>query len=348
MQKNKVFFIHPKVNNLNEFIKYLHIKNTSLSDNLVWDKENPDYLFVSECIYTITKQFQLFKKLYSQDRIIIGVIWECASPDLNMFDYALSYDKKMHSSDRLFRLMPYFMFFDYDINICRNEFTIERAERELNKKMGFCNFIYSNPQAYYLRDRIFYKVSSYKKVDALGIHLNNSNVQPTRSDTNWKQKSIELKSKYKFSIAAENAKFSGYSSEKLLTSYMAHSIPIYFGDPEICNDYNEKSFVLVTDEMSLDLALEKIINIDNNDDLWMKMIREPWMTEEQIQNAIKSYQDYIKFLNNIFKMPKESAIRRPRGSFIDNYALWFFRKYKYKKLTLKNIKRKIRLIMKKG
>ena len=32
MQKNKVFFIHPKVNNLNEFIKYLHIKNTIFKD----------------------------------------------------------------------------------------------------------------------------------------------------------------------------------------------------------------------------------------------------------------------------------------------------------------------------
>ncbi len=347
MKKAKVFFIHPTVNSLSEFIDYLHIRNTDLSNNLVWDSVNPDYLFVSECIYTKTSQFQLFKKLYSKKRVIIGVIGECISPDLNMFDYALTYDKKINSGDRVFRLNPYYIFYDDTVDICENSMTIEKSEKELHKKTAFCNFIYSNPQAYYLRDRIFHKISTYKKVDALGKHFNNTKVQPTRDDANWRQISVQLKSKYKFSIAAENAKYPGYSSEKLLTSYRAHSIPIYFGDPEITDEYNQRSFILITDETSLDIALKKIKEIDQNDDLWMEMIREPWMTKEQIQNAKQSYQDYIEFLNKIFMIPGKDAIRRPMGSYHDNYQIWFFRKYKYRKLNIKNIKKKIRLILKK-
>ena len=325
----------------------LNIRNTNLSNELIWDSINPDYLFVSENIYTKTKQFQLFKKLYSIKRVIIGVIGECISPDLNMFDYALTYDKRINSGDRIFRLNPYCIFYDNTVDICKNEMSIEESEKELKKKKAFCNFIYSNPQAYYLRDRIFHKISSYKKVDALGKHFNNTNIQPTRDDANWEQISVQLKSKYKFSIAAENSKYPGYSSEKLLTSYRAHSIPIYFGDPEITDEYNENSFILVTDETSLDTALKRIIEIDQNDDLWTQMIREPWMTEQQIQNAKQSYQEYVEFLNRIFMCSQKDAIRRPMGSYHDNYKIWFFRKYKYKKLTMKNIKKKIRLIKKK-
>ena len=214
-------------------------------------------------------------------------------------------------------------------------------------KKHFCNFIYSNPAPYYLRDEIFYKISSYKKVDSLGKHLTNTRIRPTRDDVNWKRISIELKKNYKFSIAAENAKYPGYNSEKIMTSYLAHSIPIYFGDPNISDEYNEKSYILVSDEKSLEIALKRVIEIDRNDELWIDMIREPWMTNEQIEKVKSNYHSYIKYLENIFAVSIKDAVKRPLGSFGDNYAEWFFRKYHHKKLTYRNIQAKIRLLTKK-
>ena len=101
MKKIKVFFIHPMINTLKKFLEYIKIENIDLSTRMVWDEINPDYLFVSECIYTSTKQFEQFKKLYSQKRVIIGVIRECLSPDLNVFDYILAYDREVNNEDRI-------------------------------------------------------------------------------------------------------------------------------------------------------------------------------------------------------------------------------------------------------
>ncbi|MCI8485509.1 MAG: hypothetical protein HFH41_14405 [Lachnospiraceae bacterium] len=347
MKEIKVFFIHPMINTLKKFLEYIKIENTDLSTRMVWDEINPDYLFVSECIYTRTKQFQQFKKLYSLKRVIIGVIRECVSPDLNVFDYVLAYDRDVKNEDRIFRLNPFYYFWNTDVNICNNKISIEQCKKELMSKKYFCNFIYSNPAPHYLRDEIFYKISSYKKVDSLGKHLTNTRIRPTRDDENWKRISIELKKNYKFSIAAENAKYPGYNSEKIMTSYMAHSIPIYFGDPNISDEYNEKSYILVSDEKSLEIALKRVIEIDRNDELWIDMIREPWMTNEQIERVKSNYYDYMKFLDNIFAVSIKNAVKRPLGSFGDNYADWFFRKYHHKKVTYRNIQAKIRLLIKK-
>ena len=44
-----------------------------------------------------------------------------------MFDYALTYDKKINSGDRVFRLNPYYIFYDDTVDICENSMTIEKS-----------------------------------------------------------------------------------------------------------------------------------------------------------------------------------------------------------------------------
>jgi hypothetical protein len=55
---------------------------------------------------------------------------------------------------------------------------------------------------------------------------------------------IEFLSSYKFSIAMENSEGQGYVSEKIIDSFMAGTIPIYYGGYMIDEFINPKSYIL--------------------------------------------------------------------------------------------------------
>lgn len=54
---------------------------------------------------------------------------------------------------------------------------------------------------------------------------------------------LRLFNKYKFIVCFENSKTSGYITEKIFNVFLAKSIPIYDGSPDIDKFVNEKSFV---------------------------------------------------------------------------------------------------------
>lgn len=56
-----------------------------------YDDNNPDYLLVSEHIYTNPRIFRKFILLLSEMRLSIYIGGEAISPDLNLFDYACSF-----------------------------------------------------------------------------------------------------------------------------------------------------------------------------------------------------------------------------------------------------------------
>ena len=56
---------------------------------------------------------------------------------------------------------------------------------------------------------------------------------------------IKFLTSYKFSIAMENTEADGYASEKIVQSFLAGTIPIYYGDYMIDEYINPKSFILI-------------------------------------------------------------------------------------------------------
>lgn len=209
--------------------------------NLMYDPVSPDYLFATEHIYTEWRARSEFKHFYSRKKVALFFAGECISPDMNIFDYATTFDRDMKLADRVIRrpIVSFFGSFNKKpLNLPRYD-----VDAVLWRKDKFCNFIYSNPKAHPCRDALFYSLSRYKKVDALGRHLKNCVCQDSRNATDFEAKSVEMKQPYKFSIAAENAKFRGYTSEKILTSFLAYTVPIYWGDPCIELEFNSKAFI---------------------------------------------------------------------------------------------------------
>lgn len=324
MKNIKITSLHPGMDVINNTI--LGIEGEKYGLNFIPTNDNPDYVIVTQLVYYDKSIFNRFMKYMNKDCIFIYYAGECISPDLNIFDYAIVFDRHLICEDRIIR-KPTLNF--YSISVF-DEFCRMKVDMEMIKsKTNFCNFMYSNPEAHPNRDKLFYKLSEYKKVDSLGRHLHNTDIKSSRNNNDWRRLSILNRMSYRFSIAAENACFPGYTSEKILSCFQAHTVPIYWGDPTISEEFNIRAFINCHDYNSFDEVLERVIEIDKDDSLLLKILQEPWQTEEQAKKSKVEYENYEKFIAHIFEQDKQDAHRIMGGFHPWKYKDWFEYHYNY-------------------
>ena len=310
----KVTFIHSGVkNSLDYMIKYMCTRDTELTSRFVRDDENPDYIIASDTCFNVIESCMRLRDYFCRrkDSIFISFNLECIEPDMNIFDYAFTWNPDLVCGDRIAPNVP-FIVRQCASGVHANDYTRENARRKLESNLGFCNFIYSHPSE--PRDEFFRLLSQYKYVDALGPRLNNTGTKSTRDDEDWYTLSIKMKSDYKFSIAMENASSKGYTTEKIISSLQAHTVPIYWGDPAVTDLINPKAFINCNDYSSFDEVIERVKEIDNDDELWIDMVTQPWQTEEQHEKTLRMLDENDAFVRNIFTQDIKKARRRGVGS----------------------------------
>lgn len=331
MEIKKVYLIHSKINTPEALCNFLGIDINKLPFKMVVDRDEPDYLFCTFGIFSDSNDFKELKALYHKAKVVICLEGEAITPDFNIFDYAMGFDKTLEFGDRYCRI-PTRSFFSSLISARRNELEndFDGAKKELTKKTDFCNFIYSNSHGHRKRKEIFDTISTYKEVDSLGRYLNNKRV-PQKSvygKSNWEsivRESIAIRKPYKFSISCENARFDGYTSEKIFSALTAHTVPIYWGNKYIVEEINPKAFVDCNKIHSDQELIEVVRRIDEDDELWCRMVSEPWMTERQLKRENEDQEKLLKFFVSIFEQPLDRAKRRAEGSAEDIYVRWFFK-----------------------
>lgn len=341
----RVWYTHDWIKSTEQLHQILGL---SQNIKLVFDENKPDYLFVGEQIYSYYGCLKRFLALKKFSPVTIFFSMEAISPDFNIFDYAITNDLNLNYGDRAMRIryLPEGKDFkDFD------QLHLQSARDLLNAKTEFCNFIYSNYNAHPNRDMMFHKMNKYKNVHSLGRHLRNYE-SPAAAIPHYMEGSIEMKKPYKFSIAFENATSLGYTTEKLLTSFQANTVPIYWGNTAVSLEYNTKAFINCHDYDSFDAVLEMIKRVDNNDDLWCQMMSEPKRTPQQIEESIESKKNLTQFLDNILLADKTSAKRAPEGTWPIYYLDWFQHQLSCAKNRpvrhfLKRVKQKIKSLMKK-
>ncbi|NQU54343.1 MAG: hypothetical protein HQ522_17595 [Bacteroidetes bacterium] len=276
-------------------------------------KDNPldaDYIFLFPLPFE--EMLEWCHKYKNKILIFIGA--ESYIPDFNLFDYTFSYDKvefgDRHMQIQFQALLSYYL-----------PQKLLVGKDLLKKKENFCNFIYSNPKAHPNRDLFFHTLNKYKKVDSLGAHLKNVNLNiGDRKLDNYFQESIKQKESYKFSISFENALHKGYNTEKIISSMEAYTIPIYWGDSEIGEFYNSRSFINCHNYQSFNEVINFIIEIDNDDDLFLEILNQPWRTKEQEIKFVDQKKSFINRLNHIFSQPYPETFRKPMGTYNDFYS----------------------------
>ena len=102
----------------------------------------------------------------------------------------------------------------------------------LKEKDLFCNLIYWEDSIGGYRKDLFDALSAYKPVSAYGRFLNNVGGK----GVSYKEK-FEILRRSKFTIAVEGCNYKGVTTEKIEQPLTHHSIPIYYGNVDITNDY---------------------------------------------------------------------------------------------------------------
>jgi len=239
---------------------------------------NPDYLFFS--IFGNSHQnYKCIKIFYTGENI---------APPLGYCQYSFSFD---YLNDvRNYRL-PHYLLYDGYYELARPKIIDDSLA---NRK--FCNFVASNGNCQE-RNNFVMQLSKYKKVDSGGRWMNNIGYAvPDKR---------KFQSEYKFSIAFENnayrPQYPGYTTEKIMEPMTVNSIPLYWGNPLIDKEFNTKSFVSFYDHGYFDQMIEYIIELDNNIDKYLEMLKTPWFIDNIIptDNKIDNIKSFLyKIFNN--------------------------------------------------
>ena len=252
---------------------------------------DPDYLF---CSYFDNRH------LKNRDCVKIYFIGENMVPDFNLYDYAMGF-QDISFGDRYLRL-PLYVLYKEDYGLVRNKHTF--SDEYYLAKRKFCNCVISNPYPFAdrKRDKMFAALSRYKTLGSGGKYLNNVG-GPVKDK-------IAFEKDYRFTLAFENSSSPGYTTEKIFEAFAGDTIPIYWGNPDIAGEFNPDSFINCHDYPDIASAVEKVREIDNNDELFLKMIKAPAITGDSI--AAKCMRDDYadSFLRNIFDQMPANAIRR--------------------------------------
>ena len=217
-------------------------------------------------------------------------------PNFMECDFSLSFDFDDYQNRNL--RLPLFRWHHVEWLFERKEF-----QKIKSSKTKFCCIVVSNENARERND-FFKKLNGYKKVDSGGRAFNNIGY--------YVDDKLAFLKDYKFVIAFENSCYPGYTSEKIIHPMFRNSLPVYWGNPKIGNDFNTKSFINVHDYQSFDAVIEEIVRIDSSDDVYHQYIEQPWFSNnkmldelelnylsEKLFNAIESF-DKVKPVSKIF------------------------------------------------
>jgi hypothetical protein len=94
-----------------------------------------------------------------------------------------------------------------------------------------------------------------------------------------------------------------YTTEKIVNPYLGRTIPIYWGSNNIKNIFNHESMIFLEDESeeSINKLIEKIIELDNDDNKYLEFINRPIFTEDNIKfwNANYTFDKLAQKFNKI-------------------------------------------------
>tara|TARA_R100000406_G_C3076452_1_gene115669 strand:- start:33 stop:890 length:858 start_codon:yes stop_codon:yes gene_type:complete len=272
------FWQYPKAFDPNNNF-FIHIIRDLFEDVEVVEPEDADVMFFS-LFGNENGRYKDCKKIFFTG--------ENVRPNFKRCDFSLTFDADEHGGKN-FRLPLWYLYIDwFEVNSYDNpdwlipeSYLYNDNEFTQKKKDKFCSIVYGKQ----IESRInaIQNISSnYKQVDVFG------KANPNYYLPDGEKYKLDLISNYKFSLCYENSVTPGYHTEKLLHGKVAGNIPIYYGDKSIGEDFNPDCFINAVD-MSDEELIQKIIELDQSDNLYNKMAKEPIFTEKVSLDNIKDF-----------------------------------------------------------
>lgn len=294
-----------------------------------WVKNDPDFIIHSCFDHQVLKY----------NGVRVAWLGENVQPDFNISDYGMGFSR-IDFQERYLRIPLYRWYFnEYEslFNESRNVKKIN-GRKELLKKKLFCTMVVSNSGRGSFFKEILYALSQYKMIDSGGKWNNNIGGPVSQKLPFIKQG--------KFHLAFENSSTPGYVTEKILHAFSAHTVPIYWGAPDVVKDFNPKAFINCHDFETVEQVIDEVRRLDGDDSAYSSMLEEPlfvggtepeWLSKKEI----------MSWITQVFDQSLPQAYRRNRHYWGRRYqqelkTAFFSPQIQFAKLTYRSITRMFR------
>ena len=209
------------------------------------------------------------------------------------YDYDVSFDYADRHNHLRFPIFVSYQLADMLDGVSRDRPTYA----EWRSRPRFCNFIYADPRPAD-RKMFFDALSRLRPVAAPGLVRNNEPAMPGgREVEDWRGRKVAFQQQFRFTIAFENRRQSGYTSEKLVDALDAGTIPIYWGNPDVAVDVDPRAFINAAEFTSYEELARYVVEVDENDDLARGYlgVREPMQrpTDAWVRELVAFFDEVI-------------------------------------------------------
>jgi hypothetical protein len=218
-------------------------------------------------------------------------------PDPRFFDASLSF-QSTEGTNCYFPL--YRIYGDYPA--CFQERTASFEDWKQKKSIAT---VVSNAAANF-RVRIFQKLSRDIGVDSGGRAFNNVGGPVAHKVTFLRN--------YKCSLAFENTSVPGYTTEKLIESYAAGTVPIYWGDPLAGSVFNKASFLSIRDGADYRRLLGETRRILDDFDAYKSVYEQPLFPNNEEPDFLRESR-FVDFFEKVVSRGLTRKSTRPVSRF---------------------------------
>ena len=276
-------------------MEYINFLKTNLNDKYEFElvTDEPDYLLFS--FYGSEH-----KNIKYNTSTKIAIYEEGFIPTFNEEDYIFGVAHILYL-DRYFRKAS---LLEYLGNLKNKDFR-EVRNKILNgqKREKFCAAVFGHEKNEdHFREKFVNELSKYKKVD-MGGEINNT-VGYNVTDN------IKFFKEYKFSIAFEKNSGDGYATGHIINSFLAGTIPIYYGDYFIDEYINPDTYILVRNDIDLQDKIEYIKEVDKDNKLYLEFFSKDILLDENIVEKRKK--EELDYWSHIFRPDKIDAKRKDK------------------------------------
>jgi hypothetical protein len=250
------------------------------------ESQHPDYRFVSVFPDKTNTRYDLLN-----DAVNVFYSGENVEPSTDRFDYALSFSLTNHPNH--YRLPCWVPRLYQNGMRPKDLLSTNRPQAVLsNIQPEFCNFIFRNRVDF--REKFFYELNARKPVAAPGVSCNNSpSIGASVADK------IAYQRNFRFSVAMENERSPGYTTEKIVEAFIAGTVPIYLGDPDIGDDFNLESFVNMVDVGDYARAVDRVLILDEDHRDYLRVRNAPVFRDDVVpEYAVE--ENIMSFFERIF------------------------------------------------
>jgi hypothetical protein len=178
--------------------------------------------------------------------------------------------------------VPLFIPYLYTNNFVENLENIHLIPRTIVPSKEVCVII-SNPNGI-IRNKFLDKLGKVMKIDYAGNYK--TNIEKIHNHYNTPE-FINFVSDYKFIISMENSRNDTYITEKIIHGLLAKTIPIYWGSPRVYDYINKDRILAVMEEDEIDKIIDKMIQINENNDQWIEIINKHALCNIKLERTIE-------------------------------------------------------------